>query len=216
MVYVFIGDDIFSKEIKLKAIKEEFLQAEVAQFNFDILYAKELTLRNLQEKLIYLPVKNPKRILVIKEAQGLKEDAKEFLLKYVKAPFKQLILILDIDRQASLDEFISRIYKYARVIRFRETKRLDAFALSRQIGLRRLDYALRILNQLIQDGERPERILGGLRYSIERDTAGPLEATRKSRLLLNCDIDIKTGRLKPHFALERLVIQLCSLGKLLH
>ncbi|MCX5703908.1 MAG: hypothetical protein NT066_05405 [Candidatus Omnitrophica bacterium] len=216
MVYLFIGDDIFSKEIKLKAIKEEFLEAEVAQFNFDILYAKELTLRNLQEKLIYLPVKNPKRILVIKEAQGLKEDAKEFLLKYVKAPFKQLILILDIDRQANLDEFISRIYKYARVIRFRETKRLDAFALSRQIGLRRLDYALRILNQLIQDGERPERILGGLRYSIERDTAGALETTRKSRLLLNCDIDIKTGRLKPHFALERLVIQLCSPGKLLH
>lgn len=216
MVYVFIGEDIFSKGIKLKAIKEEFLKLETAQFNFDILYAKELTLKGLQEKLIYLPVKSPKRILVIKEAQELKEEAKEFLLKYSMAPFKQLILILDIDRQANLGDFINRIYKYARIIRFREAKRLDTFALGRQIELKRIDYALRLLNQLIKNGERPERILGGLRYSLERETTEPLEAKRKSKFLLNCDIDIKTGRLKPIFALEKLVIQLCGLSKPFH
>jgi DNA polymerase III delta subunit len=210
MVYLFIGEDTFSKALKLKAIKSEFLKAETAQFNFDILYAKELTLKDLQEKLIYLPVKSPKRILVIKEAQALKEESKEFIIKYTEAPYKQLILILDIDRQDNKDEFVNRLYKHARIIRFRETKPPDTFTLSRQIELRKPDYALRLLNQLLKDGERPERILGGLRYSFERNTPGSLELKRRLRLLLNCDIAIKTGKLKAVFALERLVIQLCS------
>lgn len=211
MVYLFIGQDSLSKALKLKAIKSEFLKEQTAPFNFDILYAKELTLRDLQEKLIYLPVRSPKRILVIKEAQNLKGESKEFIIKYVRTPYKQIILILDIDKQDNKDEFINRICKYVRIIRFRETKQIDTFTLSRQIELKRPDYALRLLNQLIKDGERPERILGGLRYSLERSTPATLELKRRLRLLLNCDIDIKTGRLKPVFALERLLIQLCSL-----
>jgi DNA polymerase III delta subunit len=70
-----------------------------------------------------------------------------------------------------------------------------------------------VLNQLLKKGERPERILGGLRYSWENSIATPLETRRRLKALLNCDIDIKTGRLKADFALERLVVSLCSLAK---
>lgn len=73
------------------------------------------------------------------------------------------------------------------------------------------DYALRILNELLRNGERPERILGGLRYAWEREFTPGVEAKRRLKLLLNCDINIKTGKLKPNFALEKLVISLCSL-----
>ena len=210
MVYLFIGDDALSKDIKLKAIKLEFLKKETFQFNFDILYAKEITLKELQEKLVYLPVKSPKRILVIKDAQHLKDDSREFILKYVKAPYRHIILVLDAGKQDKKDEFISSVYRYAKTFRFREAEHPDTFTLSRQIELKRPDYALRVLNQLLKDGERPERILGGLRYSLERSTPSHLETAKKIRLLLNCDIEIKTGRLKPAFALEKLVIGLCS------
>ncbi len=216
MIYLFIGEDPLSKDIQLKAIKKEFLKKETEQFNLDVLYARELTLKELQERLSYLPVKNPKRIVVIKDAQNLREDAREFILKYVKEPHKQIILVLDINQADKSEEFISHMYRYAKTYRFKETKRPDTFTLSRQIALKRPDYALRVLNQLLKHGERPERILGGLRYSLERDTASPLTMKRKLRFLLNCDIDIKTGKLKPVFALEKLVINLCGLGKPFH
>jgi len=211
MVYLFIGEDCLSKDTQLKAIRQQFLPKKTEQFNLDILYAKELTLNNLQERLSCLPVNSPKRIVVVKDAQELKEDIKQYFLRYIKAPFKQIIIVLDINKQEKLNEFTNQIVRCAKVFRFKETRRLDTFTLNRQIAMKKPDYALRVLNQLLKEGERPERILGGLRYAWERDATTPLELKRRLKLLLNCDIDIKTGRLKPLFALERLVISLCSL-----
>ncbi len=70
-----------------------------------------------------------------------------------------------------------------------------------------------IERRLLENGERPERILGGLRYAVEKTTYHPLESKKRLKFLLNCDTDIKTGRLKAEFALERLVVALCA-GKL--
>ncbi|MBU3958880.1 MAG: hypothetical protein KKH29_05095 [Candidatus Omnitrophica bacterium] len=221
MVYLFVGQDAPAKNIKLKSLKQEYLAKETAQFNFDILYAKELNLLSLQERLLSLPVKAKKRMVLIKDAQELKEVVKNFILKYVKTPEPKIILILDIDyaslkqkdktgRIKSSDEFIRQLARHAKIYRFREPVPLDTFTLNRQIELKRTDYALKILSQLLQNGERPERILGGLRYSCQRNFAAALETRKNIRLLLDCDLDIKTGRLKPGFALEKLVVRLCS------
>jgi DNA polymerase III delta subunit len=72
--------------------------------------------------------------------------------------------------------------------------------------------ALSVLAQLLKDGEKPERIMGGLRYSWEKYSATPKGTSIKLKALLNCELDIKTGRLKADFALERLVIALCNLA----
>ncbi|MFA5144738.1 MAG: hypothetical protein WC723_01840 [Candidatus Omnitrophota bacterium] len=213
MVYLFLGEDCLSKDAQLKAIRKEFFKKETEQFNLDILYARELTLKDLQERLFYLPVNNPKRIIVIKEAQNLKEGVRDYIIKYIKEPYKQIILVLDITQPDKSKEFIGHLRRYVKACHFKETKQLDTFALSRQIALSKPDYALRVLDQLLKAGERPERILGGLRYAWERDTASALTMKRKLRLLLNCDIDIKTGKLKPVFALERLVINLCGAAR---
>ena len=66
MVYLFIGQDSPAKDIELNRIKKEFLSKELEEFNLDILYAESLALKGLQEKLLALPVKSLKRILVIK------------------------------------------------------------------------------------------------------------------------------------------------------
>lgn len=217
-----MGQDIIDpeglskKDEVLQRIKNEHLAKGTSSFNLDILYAKELTLKDLQERLLCLPIKSKKRIIVIKDAQALKdkEDTKEFIIQYVKKPHPWILLVLDIIRRDPQDRdefrFINSIARYGRVYHFKETARLDTFTLSKQIDLNRIDYALCVLNQLLQNGERPERILGGLRYTWENNLTGSLEARKKFRLLLNCDIEIKTGRLAPRFALERLVVKLCS------
>jgi len=160
-----------------------------------------------------LPSTGSKRIIAIKQAQDLSKEAKEFICRYVKKPQQQIILILDIFQQERKDEFLNSVSRYAKVLRFREELSADTFTLSRNIGSGRPDYALRVLNQLLKNGERPERILGGLRYVWERDTAPAPIMGKRLQLLVNCDMEIKTGRLKPAFALEKLVVSLCGLGK---
>lgn len=212
-VYLFIGEDIFSKDAKLKKIKEEFLSKDIESFNLDVLYARELTLNQLQEKLLCLPVKSKKRVIVIKDLQYLKEDARDFMLNYVKSPMPYIVLVLDVNRYDYKDDFLRRLLTYSQVYRFKESIPQDTFSLSRQIELKRPDYALRVLNQLLKNGERPERILGGLRYSLLKNAKDHFETRKRLKLLLNCDLDIKMGRLKPALALERFVVVLCCLDK---
>lgn len=211
MVYLFIGQDSSAKEAKLKKLKEEFLQPETEEFNLERLYARELSLRLFQETVLRLPVKSKKRIILIKEAGSLKEDIRQFILNYIKKLHSLVVLVLDFERYDKKDEFIHRLSRTARVFRFRETIPLNTFSLSQQIKLRKPDYALKILHQLLQDGEKPERILGGLRYALSREITHPQEIKKRLKLLLHCDIEIKTGRLKSDFALEKLAVNLCLL-----
>jgi DNA polymerase III delta subunit len=212
-VYLFIGQDALSKDARLKKLKEEFLSPHTQYFNLDVLYAKELDLKDLQERLLCLPLRAKKRIVIIKDSQNLKKDIKEFIIQYVKKPFAEIILVLDINKYLPQDEFIRQINRYSQVCRFKEDAYLDTFALGRAIDSKKSNYALWVLNQLLRNGEKPERILGGLRYSWENSIADVFQTKKKLRLLLGCDIDIKTGRLRADFALERLVVSLCSFAK---
>ena len=163
-----------------------------------------------------LPVKSPKRIIVIRNAQELGRDIEGFIAKWASLGRKDIILLLDIEQQSGKEEFLKAIYKHAKVFRFKEPQALNTFNLTRQIEERRPDYALRVLEQLLRDGERPERILGGLRYMLERSLMNAPEIRRRVRILLDCDIEIKTGRIKPVFALEKLIVKLCALVQPLH
>lgn len=218
LIHLFIGQDIITqdgisrKDTTLEKIKAGSLNKGVKVFNQDVLYGRKLSLKDLQEKLLLLPVKTKKRIVVIKDAEGLKDEVKEFILGYAKKPFASIILVLDINEVEPRDTFIKRIYSYTEIHRFKEAARLDTFNLSRSIDSKNSLISLKILNQLLENGERPEWILGGLRYAWERNINNPLEIRKRLKLLLNCDFDIKMGRLKPAFVLERLILKLCSLG----
>jgi DNA polymerase III delta subunit len=65
------------------------------------------------------------------------------------------------------------------------------------------------LADLFKSGEKPERILGGLRYQLIRHTTNIKDKLKKITLFLEADVNIKTGKLKPEFALEALIIKLC-------
>ncbi|MCX5709458.1 MAG: hypothetical protein NT088_01850 [Candidatus Omnitrophica bacterium] len=216
MLYLFVGVDSPAKDLQLQKLKDEFVNKGLEHFNIDVLYSRDLVLKDLQEKLSYLPFKDSKRLLVIRQAQDLKKEIKDFLIDRCEKPDEGLIMVLDFGPALKRDEFLNRLKRRAKTVLFKETVKPDTFVLSRSIEGRRLDAALKLLNQLLSDGEKPERILGGLRYAWERGIANPVETKRRLKLLLACDIDIKTGRLKPAFALEKLIIGLCAAGKPAH
>ena len=148
--------------------------------------------------------------------RDLKDALKDFLLEYLRKPQEYVILVLDVRYSDKKDNFVNSAAKYAKVIRFKEAPQVNTFTLCRWVDSKRTDAALMVLNQLLQEGERPERILGGLRHEWERAAAAPLELKRRLKLLLACDVEIKTGKLKPVFALEKLVVSLCVFVKPFH
>ncbi len=212
MLYLFIGQDLPAKDAALKRIKEESLPRKLEDFNLDVLYAEKLTLKELQEKILSIPLNSHKRIVLIRDAQELQKIIDDFIAVWAARQDKNTILILDIGSERPKAAFLRSLSKYAKVIRFKEEIIPSAFNLSRQIEKRQSGKALLILNQLIKEGEPVERILGGLRYSLENNMVNPRGLRLRLRLLLNCDIEIKTGRLKPVFALEKLVVNLCALA----
>lgn len=223
MIYLFAGQDSpqkdsssSSKDIQLKHIKDEFLPKNMEQFNLDILYAEALRLKELQEKLLHLPVKSSKRIVVIRNAEELDAKIDDFIIEWAKSARDDIILLLDMADPAKKENLLKNIHRYTKIFRFKDAQALNTFNLTRALEQRRPDYALKILDQLLKDGERPERILGGLRYALERSQLNPVEVKRRIRFLIDSDIEIKTGRLKPVFILEKLIVRLCALSKTLH
>jgi len=209
MVYLFIGDDEVAKKEKIAAVKAKFLHAKNSDFNYNLLFAKELDLKNLQEILFSLPVNAKKRIVVIKEALSLNNKIKDFLLAYTKNPIPEIILILDIPHFDFKDKFLKKMLVLAKPLRFSETPYTDTFKLCDALDKKNISAALKILHNLLKAGEKPERILGGLRYRWERGYLSPQEKIKRLTLLLNSDIEIKRGRLKPEYSLEKLCVNLC-------
>lgn len=209
-VYLFTGEDTAAKDQKLAQLKAAVVSPALADFNCDILYARDLSLKKLQEKMLFLPAGGGVRLVVIRDAEHLGKEEKAFLVRYAAQPAAGMVLVLDVQHRG--DEFAQALARFAQVASFRETVKPDTFALSRQIEGRHAAAALRMLRQLLDDGEKPERILGGLRYAWERGRA-PAQLTRKRlQVLLECDSEIKTGRMSAEYALERLVVRLSGLA----
>ncbi len=214
MIYLFLGQQQDEKSRELKKIKESHLGQSQADFNLDLFYGRELSLSVLQERLLALPVKSAKRITVIRQAQDLKEDLQDFLLKYSLQPYPTNVLVLDFSRVEPKDSFIAEISRHAKVCRFKQAAaEPDTFALKDYIEERKTQPALQALNQLLDSGKKPEMILGALRALWERQGLATPRQQKRIKALLVCDIDIKTGRLKPDLALERLVIGLCGIAR---
>lgn len=211
LTYLFVSEDETAKDLKLEQIKHALFspRPKLESFNFEILHAEDLDANTLKEKLLQLPVVSPQRLVVIKNIPRLKTDARKYLLSYLAKPFAHLTLILEARRLDLRNPFFKHIVKFTKPIIFRQSIELNAFTLAREVIHRRIKPALKIQRRLLLEGERPERILGALRFLVNRERMDERQRLKKLALMLSCDVDIKSGRLRPEYALERLLVRLC-------
>lgn len=226
MIYLFVGEDELAKQEKIQSLKSElFGGAErgvsAESFNYEVLYAKELTLPLLSEALSRVPAGVKQRLLVIKDILRFKDNFQDFLLSRVDNLPNDIILVFDIiSMPREQNPLLDKLLKVARVIHFKSKKKTNAFDLAYEIERKQVDSALNILADLFRAGEKPERILGALGYQFTkqsrssgfRQSLDPDERLKKVDLLLAADVTIKTGKLKAQFALEMLVVKLCIHG----
>jgi DNA polymerase III delta subunit len=209
-IYLITGQDAPAKDKAIKEIKSKYLPVLTEQFNLDIVYAKDLTLKDVQEKLLYLAASSGSRMIVIKQASALKKDIKDYLEKYTQAPDPSVILVLEMEGFDRNDRFTLAIAANATTRQFRQEIHNSAFALADEIRSGKAASSLKMLDQLLKKGQKPELILGALRSGLSRNTTEIAYMRRLNKMLLECDMAIKTSSLKPSFALERLVVSLCG------
>ncbi|MDD5291678.1 MAG: hypothetical protein PHY46_00635 [Candidatus Omnitrophica bacterium] len=220
--YLFLGDDELTKKNKIDAIKERYLDKGFKDIDFEVVYAdakdsqnKNLTPQKFNEILSYLPA-NPskKRIILIKKIEALKQENKDVLLKYLKSPAESVILLLDAGPADNTDAFIKELAPFVKKVEVGRSEKIDVFDLTRAIINRRTTDALRILNKLLQNREKPQSILGALFWQWEnaKDKLNFEKFRTGLKLLLDTDLRIKTGRLDEDLALELVVIRLSYLA----
>ena len=210
LIYLITGQDAPAKDKVINDIKSKFIASDTLSFNLDTVYAKDVVLCDLQEKLLYMAVAGGFRMIVIRQASHLKKDLRDFLENYVKAPNPSVILVLDMEEFDRKDKFSAVIAAHAVISQFRQEMPRSTFALADEIRAGRAAASLKLLHLLLKKGQKPELILGGLRSGLSRNAADIAYMRKLNKLLLDCDLAIKTSTLKPSFALERLVVNLCA------
>ena len=210
MIYLFVGEDELSKQEKIQSLKKQLFNPQVEAFNYEAFYAQDLNLPLFKEAVNSLPVSAKNRLLVIKDALKLNDNLQEYVLSQIKDLSANLTVILDvaaIPKEENL--FLNKILKIAKVVYFKTKESINAFGLARAIERRQPENALNILADLFKAGEKAERILGALRYQLIQRGLNQEDRIKKINLLLEADVNLKTGKVKPKFALDVLVVRLC-------
>lgn len=213
MNYLFVGQDIAAKDIKLTELKKQlFTSPDAASFDYEALDASCLEQQALKKALAALPVIAQQRLIVIREPQKLTAADKQTLVEFISAGSPHCTLVLDAEKWDLRGGFVKEMGRHLKIISFETKKGLDAFKLADTIAAHQKLEALRILNVLLAEGNHPLQILGALiwywgkyrqRFSAER--------FKKDLLRLEqADLNIKRSRMKPEHAVELLVVQLCS------
>ena len=208
--YLFLGEDYLSKERKVEIIKKEVLKGDAVPFDLEILSGKDLDPRQLSESFKRLPAVSKNRLIIIKEVDRLSSLCKNQLIAYLKKPFAGIHLVLDTDRFDTKDSFVQQLSHLCRVVAFQKSRPLDVFSLCRAVVRKDAPEALKTLSQLLLSGEKPQKILGLLLWQWKKiqPSLSKKEFRNGLDILLEADLAIKKGRLKPDLAMELLVTKL--------
>ena len=214
--YLFLGEEELAKKDRVDSIKKRYLDRDLKDIDFEVVYSdnKELTAPKFDEILSYLPSSpSKKRVVLIKRIESLRENNRDILIKHLKNPSGSVLLLLDSSKLAADNPFVKELEPFVKRFNFRRQNKVNAFDLAHAIVTQRPTYALRILNTLLKNREKPQSILGALFWQWDdMKSRLSLEKFREGlKLLLDTDIRIKTGRLKEELALELVVIRLSYL-----
>jgi len=214
--YFFLGEEEKVKQSKINSLKSQYLDKGLKDIDCEVIYSddKTLTPPKFDEVLSYLPSKqSKKRIVIIKNIESLARSNRDILVRHLKSPSKAILFILDSSRLKAEDSFVRELDPYVKKVSFKREKIVGVFDLTQAIVRRQTVSAIRILNTLLSNREKPQSILGALFWQWDNMKGKlSLEQFKQGlKLLLDTDIRIKTGKLQEELALEMVVIRLSYL-----
>ena len=99
-VYYFHGDDDYLKDEELRRLIDAAVDPATRDFNFETLRGAEVDAETLGSIVGTPPMMAERRVVVIRDVDALKKDARAMLDKYLKSPAPDLVLVLLSRRRA--------------------------------------------------------------------------------------------------------------------
>ncbi len=212
--YLFLGADKAQKDAQIGEIKKRFLPSrESREFDYELLYGHKLDSDTFKKSLLALPAVTAQRVILLRECDKLIPHNRELLFEFLRQKNDNVVVILESETMEPGDSFTAALKPYVKVVDLGAPAVKNVFDMMRWVGMRKPSEALMILFQLISAGTNPLQILGGIVWSWgrSRDRLPARRFQQGLEAMQEADLSIKRSRLKPEYALELLVVKLCSL-----
>lgn len=214
MIYILFGENQQAKDQKIKSLKDSYLKSsDEKKLDLESLDANKLNSEIFKQALISLPALSKQRVVFVYQCEKLNDHNKELILEFSLSGNESVVLILDF---ATLDQrtgFSKQLLKTGESFNFSQKEEKNVFAMTREMEAGRTAQALKVMHELIDNGDHPLKLMGGLiwfwgqnknRLGKERFKKGLLE-------IQEADINIKRSRLKPEESMEICVTKLSLL-----
>lgn len=214
MTYLLLGEDPLAKDQKINELKEEILPSpDALAFDYENLDGTEVDARALRKAFLTLPVIGRRRLIVLRFAHKLDEQAKEMLLQCVAQKRDDVVLILEAGDTQATNAFMKSLAVHSKVINVATRKRQNVFDVTNALSARDPVEACAILNNLFAQGDHPLQIMGGLIWfwGKSRSRLSDENFRKGLEVLQEADLNIKRSRLKPEHGVELLVVKLAGL-----
>jgi len=215
MIYLFWGENKAAKEERIAEIKKRNLtSADAFNLDYESLHGSKLDPATLKKALIALPAISKRRFILIRAVEKLNAHNKQIILDFIQIKNQHAVLILDLDEALPKNSFFTKIAEIAEAVCFgRGAAQESVFDMTRALEGKNSPGALKILNQLLEGGNHPLQIMGGLVWFWGKSKNRLTKDQFKKGLLVlqEADLNIKRSRLKPEYAVEIAVTKLSLL-----
>jgi DNA polymerase III delta subunit len=214
MIYLFLGPDTELKDKQINEIKAKLFPSQDAiSFDLETLHGHKLSAEDLKKALVALPVMVSQRLVILRQANKLSASHKELILDFIKHKPNHLTLILDSDESDPQQSFVKSLAPLAKIFECPLKVALNVFDMTGAIQGRRLQEALKVLHELFSQGDHPLQVMGGLVWfwGKIRNRLSADKFKKGLQYLQEADFNIKRSRLRAEYAVEMLVVELCSL-----
>jgi DNA polymerase III delta subunit len=214
-IFLICGQDYPQRRLIIENIKKRILQKATGQFNTLTFYAKEIDIKDLQEKILLIPF-DQKKILIFKDAENIPKAIKEFLLNDITKILSNNYILFETektyftnDRRIAQDKFLNFVFSNStlfKVGKYVSGPSFSDFIISIRSG--DLSTALYVLAKLFEvkasDSER--KVLGLQLFGVLVSEVSYLKDNdlRRKYLkhLLKTDRLIKEKGMEPRLAIE--------------
>ena len=211
MVHLFLGNDLAAKDARITEIKNRIFKdfQEALIFDFDNLDGSKLEGDALKKAFLTLPVMAPLRLIIVRQIHKLKSADIQVLINYCQKPQIYCDVVLE-SSENTLKGDLKDLPRYAKGVVLGEPQGPGAFDMAKLIKAHRSAEALKMLDGFYRADVHPLQIMGALvwYWSKEGKVCGKEVFKRGLKALEEADLNIKRSRMDPHYAVEKLVVEL--------
>ena len=213
MICLLLGEDLKAKDAKIIQIKSaSFQDPQALNFDFELLDAAHLPADALKKALITLPVLSAKRLILVRNIHKFKTADAIVLMQFLTSPADHVDMVLESSQTAFKGE-LKDLAVLCAVSVFDGPPHGNVFDIGKLMTAGKAKEALALLNSFYMDGTHPLQIMPALIwYWGKEGRALPQERFERGlKALEEADLNIKRSRLKPEYAVEKLIVELTAL-----